>query len=81
MLPVGEAQQTADLLLSKLAEHQIFPVPVGTLEKFVPTVGNHGNKWLSGVLERYGLGDDKLADARRFIKSALRMPSDAGESG
>jgi len=69
--PVGDAQKASGQLINKLAEYNVFPVPVGTLEKFVRPVGNHGNKWLNAVFEAYDLSDPELRDAREFMERVL----------
>lgn len=71
-VPAGDASKALDELLANLAARSIFAVPVGTLENFVKSVGNHGIKWLNGVFAEYELNSDKLAEARSFVRSALR---------
>jgi hypothetical protein len=70
-VPSGDAQTTANELLAALARQSIFPIPVGTLEKFVPTVGNHGIKWLNEVFERHSVHSEELKTARDFMSKVL----------
>lgn len=70
-IPPGDAQRNADELLKVLAQRSIFPIPVGTLEKFVPTVGNHGIKWLNEVFERHSVDSAELKTAREFMTRVL----------
>lgn len=74
-LPSGDAQNIASSLIEALSKQSVFLVPVGTMERFVPTVGNHGNKWLSAVFEQYDLTEPALGDARKFISAALSSES------
>ena len=55
-------------LLAKLRAAGLFVVDVGELERFVPSVGNKGPKWVNAVLERSLATDPELADARKFVQ-------------
>lgn len=70
-IPPGDAQKDVNDLLQLLAQKSIFPVPVGTLENFVRTVGNHGIKWLNEVLATRSLDSDELRPAREFMAQVL----------
>ncbi len=70
-IPTGDAQISAEELFKVLAQRSIFPIPVGTLEKFVPTVGNHGIKWLNEVFERHSIDSSELRTAREFMAKVL----------
>jgi len=71
-VPPGDARRYADELLEALAAKHIYPIPVGTLENFVRSVGNHGIKWLNEVLSTYTLSSAKLREAREFVSTVLR---------
>jgi hypothetical protein len=65
-LPGGEASEKAKQLLARLEELRLFVVPVGEAERWVPEVGGHGPKWVSGVLtQRLHIGD--VNGARDFM--------------
>lgn len=70
-IPSGDAQVSAEELLRVLAQRSIFIIPVGTLEKFVPTVGNHGIRWLNEVFERHSVNSEELRAARQFMSGVL----------
>lgn len=44
-------------------KHNIFLVPVGELERFIPEVGGHGPSWSSDVIEQYPNMDDRVYDS------------------
>jgi hypothetical protein len=46
-------------------------VQVGELEGFVRSVGNHGPKWVSAVLEKDLKSDPELEIARRFVRELI----------
>lgn len=70
-VPSGDAQNDLRSLLDELAKKAIFPLPVGELENFVRTVGNHGIKWLNEVFSKYSLDSSELRLAREFMKKVL----------
>jgi ABC-type cobalamin/Fe3+-siderophores transport system ATPase subunit len=70
-LPKGEPTSAADRLLSRLRELNIHLIPVGEMEDFVPSVGNHGPAWLAELLERrlhQGVATD---GSRTFFKGVI----------
>ncbi len=74
-IPQGDATRAFDNLDSILRQHGIFMVPVGQLEGFVRTVGDHGPNWVNNVLEQYPDLDDSIYDeARRFISELIIPP-------
>ena len=66
-LPAGEAARAFADLNENLRKIGIFIVPVGELESFDKTTGNHGPKWVNSVLEKNLATDGELKDARAFI--------------
>jgi len=74
-VPSGEAYAACDRLLTRLRESGLFLVPVGELESFCRSVGNHGPKWVNSVLERDLRQDPELEQARSFVRSLLGSES------
>ncbi|MCZ6654443.1 MAG: AAA family ATPase [Planctomycetota bacterium] len=70
-VPSGQARQALDQLLADLRGIGLFVVDVGELERFVPSVGNHGWKWLAEVLEKDLRADSLLREAREFVSQLL----------
>lgn len=70
-VPGGQARQALDQLLADLRRIGLFVVDVGELERFVPSVGNHGWKWLAEVLEKDLRADSLLREAREFVGQLL----------
>jgi hypothetical protein len=69
---VGTQRTQVEHLIAALAEWRTHIVPVGQLEGFVPEVGGHGPKWVSGVFEKR-LHLDRLKTAPRdFLRQVLR---------
>ncbi|MFF7459376.1 ATP-dependent endonuclease [Kitasatospora sp. NPDC008115] len=67
------AYQATKRILDVLAEHGIFAVPVGELERWVPELAVRKNRWLTRVFEE-GHHNNPSEDLRRFcerIKSYL----------
>ena len=60
-----------DRLQKNLEAVGILVVEVGELEGFVRSVGNHGPKWVSEVLEKDLKNDFELEDVRRFVKKII----------
>lgn len=63
-LPQGQAHESGVELLAQLKAVGLVVVPVGELERFVPSVGGHGPKWVTEV-HRRGLHDDPANVAPR----------------
>lgn len=69
-IPSGQATNAFKALHALLRAVNIFPVPVGELERFVREVGGHGPSWVNSVLEQYSdLSDDVYAEVRAFVAS------------
>ncbi len=74
LLPGGQASEAGVRLLEALRKIGLSVVPVGQLERWEPTAGEHGPKWLREVLTR-DLKSDSLRAARAFVRetcAALR---------
>jgi hypothetical protein len=70
-LLAGTAAQQAQALLDRLIGSDIFVVPVGEMESFCRTVGNHGPRWVTEVLKRPLKSDPDLVEARDFVNKLL----------
>ncbi len=67
-IPTGDAAQAFIRLDRLLRAHGIYIVPVGELERFIPTVGGHGPEWTNHVLDTYpDLNDEVYANIKQFI--------------
>ncbi len=69
--PAGQTQANVRSLIDGLRRLGIFVVEVGELEGFVPTVGNHGPRWLAEVMTRDLGSDPELHEAREFAKALI----------
>lgn len=70
LIPSGTVSQAFKQLKNILNSYGIFPVPVGELERFCADVGEHGQNWVNGVLEKHpDLGDTVYKDIIDFISS------------
>ena len=58
-------------LFSALETMGIFVVPVGELEGFCRTVGNHGPGWVAEVLKKNLIADQELEEARNFVAKII----------
>jgi len=66
-LPAGEVTKTANELLAALHGLGLWVVPVGEIERFCPSIGGHGPKWVNSVLEKNLASDPELRAAREFV--------------
>jgi hypothetical protein len=71
-LPSGDASKAFVRLDEALRALGIFVVPVGQLESFDKTVGNHGPKWVNEVLVKDLKNDTSLKEAREFISTVFK---------
>jgi hypothetical protein len=53
-LPAGVANASAGRLLGQLADAGVYVVPVGEMEDFEKSIGQHGAAWVSAMLEANG---------------------------
>ena len=70
-IPSGDATQAFQRRAIVLRIKGLFLVDVGELEGFVRSVGNHGPKWVSTVLEKDLKNDPELDKARRFVRQLI----------
>lgn len=67
-LPAGDATQSYNKIENILHQNGIFIVPVGELECFIKSCGNHGPKWVNNVLREYpDLNDEVYDELKKFI--------------
>lgn len=65
-----DARQRLTKIDAYLKTKNIFIVPLGELECFIPSVELHGPKWLEDVLEKYpDISADEYSAARNFVAS------------
>lgn len=70
-VPGGEAHTACLELIGQLREVGLLVVPVGELERFVPTIGGHGPNWVTEV-HRAGLhADPSNSVARDFVNQIV----------
>ena len=68
-IPKGHATQKFQELLRLCQEVGLWIVPVGEMEGFCRSIGNHGPSWVQQVIEERKLETDPdLADARQFVR-------------
>jgi len=70
-IPSGDASQAASRLFSALGQIGVFVVPVGELERFVPTESGHGPAWVADVLRRSLKTDPELGPAKEFVRKLI----------
>lgn len=70
-VPSGDPTQALQRLANALRTKGLFLVQVGELEGFVRSVGNHGPKWVSAVLEKDLKSDPELEVARSFVRELI----------
>src|SRR5262249_1638205 len=70
-IPNGEAAQAYNRMSKTFENLGLHILHVGELERFVPTVGNHGPAWVSKALEKDLLRDPELRDAREFVQKLV----------
>lgn len=59
----GDSRHSYDIIERYLNSRNIFPVPVGELENFVPDVSSHGPDWVNLAFEKYPDLDDPVYTA------------------
>jgi len=70
-VPSGEPTTACDRLMSALEQSGVYVVPVGELEGFCRSIGNHGPKWVNGVLDKDLGKDPELEEARKFVRKLV----------
>lgn len=73
IFPSGEPRAQLNGLLRYLRELGLFVVECGEIERFVPSIGGHGPKWVAKVLERDLANDPELKAARQFVEGVYEM--------
>lgn len=68
-----DIKNNIEALDRELRKLNIFLVPVGELERFLPDVGDHGPTWVSKVLETYPNLDDKVYDKIKHFILTLNL--------
>lgn len=66
-VPQGDPSEAASTLIADLISEDILLVPVGELERFVPTMGGHGPTWVNSVLSAR-LHESPGREARDFME-------------
>jgi hypothetical protein len=68
-VPSGEATNAYSRMTKQLRQLNLCIVEVGEVERFVPSVADHGPSWVAQVLETKVLATDpELSDAREFLQ-------------
>ena len=67
----GNALLEARQLIDELATHGLHVLKIGEIERFVPTIAQHGPAWSAAALERDLINDPELLDAREFVSSLI----------
>lgn len=75
-LPHGAPTQAANDLLAKLSEIGIFVAPVGEMEGFCRTLGNHGPRWVAEATKKDLAKDPELGEARTFVGKIFKHLAD-----
>jgi predicted ATPase len=71
-VPSGDPTVACERLFRAFEEKGLFVVPVGELEGFCRSVGNHGPKWVSEVLEKKDIAEDpELDEAKTFVRKLV----------
>ncbi|MCO5108435.1 MAG: AAA family ATPase [Burkholderiaceae bacterium] len=70
-VPSGDPTQAFARLAQALRNIGIHVVEVGELEKFVPSVGMHGPKWVNHALKKDLKNDPELGPARDFVRRLI----------
>ena len=68
-LPPGQATQQFQKLEGLCRQSGLWIVPVGEMEGFCKSIGDHGPGWVQQVIEQKELANDPdLEDARKFVR-------------
>jgi hypothetical protein len=77
-LASGQPSAQLDELLHYLESCGLFVVKCGEIERFVPSVGAHGPKWVAQALAKNLAADPELETARAFITNIFDIGPHAG---
>ena len=76
MIPNGDCRVEYEKLHNFLVRNNIYLVEDGEIEKFIPTVSNHGSKWVNRVFETYpDLNSDVYKSVREFLRNVFQINS------
>lgn len=70
-VPPGDSTRAYERLTDSLEEFGIHVVPVGELECFARSIGNHGPRWVNEVLKKDLRTDAELEEARKYVASLI----------
>jgi hypothetical protein len=70
-IPQGEPSEACQRLLKGLAKFNIFPVPVGEIERFIQSASGHGGGWVADVHQRDLHRSAEANEAREFVCRVL----------
>lgn len=72
-IPNGQETEVAARLLDRLSVTGVFIVPVGELERFVPSASGHGPAWMAEVAMRSAefASGAEFASAREFVAKVI----------
>lgn len=66
----GDSRHSYEIIEQYLNRRNIYPVPVGELENFIPDVSSHGPDWVNVVFENYSdLNDPIYSAAADFVST------------
>ncbi len=66
----GDSRHSYEIIEQYLNSRNIYPVPVGELENFIPDVSSHGPDWVNVVFEKYSdLNDPTYSAAADFVST------------
>ncbi len=68
-LPSGNASSDYQALKDSLSKIGIYLVPVGEIEGFCKSIGGHGRKFVTTLMDEIPLDDDRLRDLREFVET------------
>ena len=71
MLSPGDSVQAFDRVQARLKQVGIAIIPIGEIEAFDKSVGNHGTKWVNEVLEKDIYHSPDLSTARDFVRANI----------
>ena len=71
-VPSGDPTNALTRLTNELERNGIFVVPVGELEGFVKSIGNHGPRWVNEVLKKDLKNDREFKDSKDFVQKLIR---------
>ena len=74
VLPQGNCISWFDSIVSYLRENGVYIVECGEIERFVPSISGHGNKWLERVFEEHPdiEADREYDEAKKFVQEIFR---------